>query len=268
MDPKMFIFLRFAIAAPIMLCVAKALGRNLTPLLKSRAIWMIGLLNAVGFLCQFIGQEYTEASVAAILVNMSVIFAAVGGVIFLGERLGVSKATGIALAVGGSVLIATNGDLASVAGGEALGDALYLVAALSWGGYIVYSKKKTDETNWDPLAAAACIVAVTAVLALPPALTSSSEPQLSTGSAMAVVYTAIINTVVPFALYQQGLKYLSASSSGVMLILEILVAVLISVAFLGESLTTLGWAGALTVSVSIILVSRAEAARQELIRAG
>jgi len=258
LDPRVFIFLRFAIAAPLLLVIAIALGRSVTPLLKSRAIWVIGLLNAIGFLCQFIGQQYTEASVAAILVNLSVVLAAVGGVVFLGEKIGVYKVIGVVLALGGSAMIATNGDLASVAGGEAVGDALYLVAALSWGGYILYSKKKTDETQWDPLAAAACIVAVTAILVLPPALTAGAVPHLSADSVMAVAYTAVMNTVVPFALYQQGLKYLSASSSAVMLILEILVAVLISVIFLDETLTAVGWGGALAVSASIILVSRAE----------
>lgn len=264
LDPRVFIFLRFAIAAPILLGVAVALGRSVTPLLKSKAIWVIGLLNAVGFLCQFIGQKYTEASVAAILVNLSVVMAAVGGVVFLGERLGLSKVAGVILALGGSAMIATNGDLASVAGGEAVGDALYLVAALSWGGYILYSKKKTDETQWDPLAAAASIIAVTAILVFPPALAAGSMPQLSNVSLTAVAYTAVLNTVVPFALYQQGLKYLSASSSAVMLIIEIVVAVLISVAFLGETLTAVGWGGALAVSASIILVSRAEAGGKSL----
>ncbi len=264
LDPWAFVFLRFAIAAPILLGVAVALGRSVTPLLKSKAIWVIGLLNAIGFLCQFVGQRYTEASVAAILVNLSVVMAAVGGVVFLGEKLGISKVAGVALALGGGAMIATNGELASIAGSEMLGYALYLVAALSWGGYILYSKKKTDETQWDPLAAAACIVAVTAILVLPPALASGSMPRLSTASVTAVIYTAVLNTVVPFALYQQGLKYLSATTSAVMLVIEILIAVLISVAFLGETLTAVGWGGALAVSTSIILVSRAEAGGKSL----
>lgn len=258
LDPRTFVFLRFAIAAPIMLGMASALGRDVKSMLKNRAVWVIGLINAVAFLCQFVGQQYTSASVAALLVNLSVVLAAAGGVFFLGERLGRLKLAGVFLAVIGTALITTNGDLAVVTRGQALGDALYLVAAVSWAGYIVYAKKKMDEQRWDPFAAAACIVAVTAVLVVPAALTAGLGTSVSTNSAWAIGYTAIFNTVIPFALYQQGLKYLSASSSAVVLMLEIVVAVIISVVFLGEAMTEFSWAGAFAVLVSILLVSGVE----------
>ncbi len=258
LDPRTFVFLRFAIAAPIMLGLASALGKDVKSMLKNRAVWVVGLINAVAFLCQFVGQQYTNASVAALLVNLSVVLAAAGGVFFLGERLGRLKLAGVFLAVIGTALITTNGDLAVVTRGQALGDALYLVAAVSWAGYIVYAKKKMDEQGWDPFAAAASIVAVTAVLVVPAALTAGLGTSVSTNSAWAIAYTAIFNTVIPFALYQQGLKYLSASSSAVVLMLEIVVAVVISVVFLGEAMTEFSWAGAFAVLVSILLVSGVE----------
>ena len=264
LDPRTFVFLRFAIAAPVMLGVARALGRDVMPLFRSRAIWVVGLFDAVGFLCQFVGQQYTEASVAALLTNMSVIFAAIGAVAFLRERLGGFKVVGIVLAVAGTLLITTNGDFGMVASGQVLGDVLYLVAAVSWAGYILYSKKKMDEERWDPLASAACIVAVTAILVVPPALTAGFGPSLSSTSLWAVSFTAIFNTVIPFVLYQQGLKHLTASSSAVILMLEIVVAILISVAFRGETFTAFAWAGALAVLASIFLVSGVEISGKSL----
>ncbi len=259
LDPRTFAFLRFALAAPVMLGVAAATGRSLVKLLTSRAIWVIGAFNAVGFLCQFVGQQYTSASTAALLVNMSLVFAGVGSAAFLGERIGRLKAAGIALAFLGAVLITTDGDLAGIGrGGEALGYSLYLLAAASWAGYIVYSKKKEDEEGWDALAAAACIVAVTTLFLLPPALTAGMPHSLSEVSLSAIVYTAVFNTVIPFALYQQGLKYLSASSSAVMLIIEILVGVLVSAVFLGQVLGGVALVGAAAVLCSIVLVSGVE----------
>jgi drug/metabolite transporter (DMT)-like permease len=258
LDPRTFVFLRFAIAAPVMLGAAWSLGRDVMHLLRSRAIWVVGLFDAVGFLCQFVGQQYTQASVAALLTNMSVVFAAVGAVVFLGERLGSFKVVGIFLAVAGTFLITTNGGFRVVASGQLFGDALYLIAAVSWAGYILYSKKKMDEERWDPLASAACIVAVTAILVVPPALTAGFGPSLSPESLWAVAFTAVFNTVIPFVLYQQGLNHLTASSSAVVLMLEIVVAVLISVIFLGETFTALAWIGALVVLGSILLVSGVE----------
>ena len=258
LDPRTFVFLRFAIAAPVMLGVAWALGRDVMSLFRSKALWVVGMFNAVGFVCQFVGQQYTEASVAALLVNMSVILAAIGAVVFLGERLGGLKVVGIFLAVAGTFLITTNGDFGAVASSQGFGDALYLIAAVSWAGYILYSKKKMDEQTWDPVAAAACIVAVTAILVAPPALTAGFGLSLSTESLLAVAFTAVFNTVIPFVLYQRGLKHLTASSSAVVLLLEIVVAVLISVTFLGETFTAFAWIGALAVLGSILLVSGVE----------
>ncbi len=264
LDPRTFVFLRFAIAAPVMLGVARALGRDVMSLLRNRAIWVVGLFNAIGFVCQFVGQRYTEASVAALLVNMSVILAAIGAVVFLGERLGGFKIVGILLAVAGTFLITTNGDFGAVASSQGMGDALYLIAAVSWAGYILYSKKKMDEQRWDPLASAACIVAVTAVLVIPPALTAGFGLSLSQESLWAVVFTALFNTVIPFVLYQQGLKHLTASASAVVLMLEIVVAVLISVTFLKETFTGFAWVGALAVLGSILLVSGVEISGKSL----
>ncbi len=258
LDPRTFVFLRFAVAAPVMLAVASYFRRDVIVLLKSRAVWVVGLFNAVGFLCQFLGQQYTSASVAALLVNLSVVLAAAGGAVFLKERLGALKVAGVLLAVLGTVLITTNGDLSVVASSQALGDGYYLIAAVSWAGYIVYAKKKTDEDKWDPLAVAACIVTVTAVAVLPAALVAGFSAPLSAGSLEAIGYTGVFNTIVPFILYQAGLRHLSAGTSAVVLMLEILVAVLISVAFLGETLTSLAWVGAAAVLGSILLVSGIE----------
>ena len=264
LDPRTFVFLRFAVAAPVMLGVARALGRDVMPLFRSKSLWVVGLLNAVGFVCQFVGQQYTEAAVAALLVNMSVILAATGAVVFLGERLGGYKVVGILLAVAGTILITTNGNLGTIARSQVFGDLLYLVAAVSWAGYILYSKKKMEEQEWDPLAAAACIVAITAILVVPPALTVGAGLSLSTESLWAVAFTAVFNTVIPFVLYQQGLKHLTASSSAVVLMLEIVVAVMISVILLGETFTAFAWIGALAVLCSALLVSGVEIGSKNL----
>ena len=259
LDPSVFVFLRFAVAAPLMLALAILLRRNVTVLLRSRGVWVLAFLNAVGFLCQFIGQKYTEASVAALLVNLSVVLAAAGGVVFLREKLNSMKVAGVVIAFVGTALIATNGDFTALTGGNLLGDLLYLVAALVWAGYIVYAKKKTEEWKWDPLAVASCIVAVTAVFVLPAALIAHLPfSSISALSWEAIAYTAVFNTAIPFVLYQAGLRQLTASLSAVVLLLEIVVAILISVLFLGETFTVLSALGAVAVLASILLVSGME----------
>jgi drug/metabolite transporter (DMT)-like permease len=258
LDPRTFVFLRFALAAPVMLAASSALGRGVVPMLRDRRVWLLGFLNAAGFLAQFVGQQYTAASVAALLINLSIVMAAAGGAIFLGERFGPLKAGGVALAVAGTFLITTNGNLSVVAGGQLLGDGLYLTAAVTWAGYIVYAKKKTDQLRWDPIPLAAGVVTVTAVLLLPAAATADVGAAIGTDSLLATVYMAMFTTALPFFLYQRALRSLTAGTSATVLMLEIVVAVTISVAFLGETLTAFAWIGAACILVSILVASGVE----------
>ena len=264
LDPRAFVFLRFALAAPLMLAACRVYGRRVAGLLRSRAVWIIGLFNATGFVCQFIGQAYTTASVAALLVNLSMVFAAVGGAALLNERMGTLKISGVVLALAGTVLLTTKGDLSLVTGGQLFGDSLYLIAAVSWAGYIVYGKKKTDETGWDPIAVSASIVAATAACILPVALTARWDSAVTTVGWEAVLYTALFNTAIAFTLYQSGLRYLTATSSAIVLMLEIVTAVAISTAFLGEALNIYSWVGAALVLVSVFLVSGLEVSEKTL----
>ncbi|MDV3293098.1 MAG: DMT family transporter [Nitrososphaerales archaeon] len=264
LDPLEFAFLRFAVAAPVMLIPCLIWRRRLGGLFRMKAIWLIGLFNAVGFLCQFVGQAHTDASVAALLVNLSVMFAALGGAFFLGERLTPSRAAGVALAVLGTVLLTTSGNIGELASGQLFGDGLYLLSALFGAAYIVYSKSKTDETGWDPYAASAVIIASTAVIMFPAALLSGAHPPISALSWQAIIYTALFNTAIPYALYQAGLRYLSAGSSAVVLTLGLVTAVGISVIFLGEAMTPVSWTGAVLILVSVLLVSGLEVGGKSL----
>lgn len=256
LGPLDFVFLRFAMAAPILLVVAFVTRRDIMGLLRTRPVWVLGFLNAVGFLSQFVGQQFTDPSVAALLVNLSVILAAVGSVIFLNERLGTAKLLGVALAVAGTILLATRGDLATLTSSQLAGDAYYLVSAVSWGAYIVYAKRKTDELSWDPVAISACLIPLTALFVLPTALLSGLSAPTTQLTWEIVGYTALVNTAIPYVLYQSGLRYLTATASAVVLALEIVTAVIVSAVFLGVVLNAASAAGAIAVIVSILLVSK------------
>lgn len=264
LDPRLFVFLRFAAAAPLMMFVAIVLGKRLFATMKMKAVWLLGLLNAVGFLCQFIGQSLTGAAVAALLVNLSVLVTAVGSAAVLKERFGSAKSVGVLFGLVGIVLLTTEGNLSQVTQGMLVGDSLYLLAAFCWGWYMIYNKKKTDEEKWDPLSVSASIIVLTALFVSPALLTLGAVAPLSSGSWGVIGYTAVINTALPFALYQRGLRILTATLSAVVLMLEIVTAVVISLLFLGEVFNAYSILGALAVIVSIFLVSSSEMGEKSL----
>jgi len=264
-DPRVFAFLRFATAAPVMVLFARIWARPLFVSLRLKPVWILGLLNSVGFLCQFLGQAYTQASVAALLINLSVLIAAVGSAALLGERFTKVKAAGTLLAVAGILLLTTKGDASSLNGGQLTGDILYLVSAALWGGYIIYNKRKTDETKWDPFGVTTAIVLLTAIFISPVMLTVNlGQVQLGGAAWSLILYTALVNTAIPFVLYQMGLRFLSATASSILLMLEIVTAVLISAILLGEVLTPLSLIGAGSIVASIFLVSSKEASARNL----
>jgi drug/metabolite transporter (DMT)-like permease len=256
LDPVLFGALRFMVAAPIMLVLAASLRRALLPFLKLKVVWALAFLNTVGFVAQFLGQASTPAPVAALLVNLWIFAAAAGSAALLGERFGVSKALGTALAGFGTVLLTTGGDPLRLGGSQAVGDILCLVSAASWGAYIVLDKKETDRLGWDPLALTAMVVTLSAVMFAPAAaFIVGRGATLSAASWEVVIYTAVVNTAIPYALYQSALRFLSATVSAVVLVIEILTAVVISSIFLGESLGAVSFLGAGMVLASIYLVS-------------
>jgi drug/metabolite transporter, DME family len=262
--PAAFLLFRFWLAAPLMALAGVVMRKSYFSLLRRKEVWYLAVLNAFGFYCQFFGQQYTDASVAALLVNLSLIMAAAGGALLFRERTGVLRAGGFAAAFAGTVLVTTGGDLTSIGGGALLGDALYLSAALSWALYIIYSKKSTDALAWEPFKAAAAIVTATAAIVVVPALVAGLPGELSVLSWEAVAYTAVFNTALPYVLYQAGLGRLSAGAFSVVLMLEIVTGVFVSVAFLAERLTPLAWAGAALILASIALVSGLEAGGKTL----
>ena len=264
LDPRLFVFLRFASAAPLMVVVALVLRKKILATLRKKSVWVLGALNAVGFLCQFLGQSLTGAAVAALLVNLSVLVTAAGSAAILKERFGKAKTLGVIVAVVGIVLLTTQGDLSQVSRGMLTGDSLYLLAAFCWGWYMIYNKKKTDEERWDPLSLTASIVMLTALFVSPALLTLRSLGPVTTGIWGLVGYTAVVNTALPFVLYQRGLRVLTATLSAVVLMLEIVTAVLISLLFLGEAFNAYSILGAAAVLASIYLVSTNEGGRKSL----
>jgi drug/metabolite transporter (DMT)-like permease len=79
--------------------------------------------------------------------------------------------------------------------------------------------------------------------------------ELSGWAWSAIVWTAIVCWVLPYYLWLEGLKYLSASVSTVLLLSEIVVAVVLSIVILKEPITIFSTIGAFFIIIAIALVS-------------
>jgi len=79
--------------------------------------------------------------------------------------------------------------------------------------------------------------------------------QLSSWAWLAIIWTAIICWVIPYYLWLESLKHLSASVSTVLLLSEIVVAVILSIVVLKEPITVFSTIGAFFIVIAIALVS-------------
>ncbi|HLQ03241.1 MAG TPA: DMT family transporter [Nitrososphaerales archaeon] len=157
----------------------------------------------------------------------------------------------------GIFLLTTRGDFGHISRSQLTGDLFYLVSATSWGVYILYNKRKTDEKRWDPVSVASLTILSTALFVSPVMLTVGPAALSMTERGWGVIlYTALLNTAIPFILYQRGLRYLTATASSMLLMLEIVTAMGISILLLGELLDLASLVGAASILSSIFLVSR------------
>ncbi len=257
-DPYWFVFLRFATAAVIAVTYAALTGRLLAVgrLLRDPLVIWLGVSNGIGFAMQFQGQTLTTAGKAALLVNSSTILVAIASRFVFRERLTPAKIAGVALGMLGVILVTTGGSFRIAPGPEFTGDVLVFAAAIIWTAFILLDKKIIASGNVDIRALTAAMVTLTSVTVLPAALMlGRGGPPPFDARLWVVGYTAVFCTVLPFLLWSWGLKSISATSSCVILLIEIVFALALAAVIFGERLSPGAMAGAALIVCAVLLVS-------------
>jgi drug/metabolite transporter (DMT)-like permease len=261
LDPYWFAFLRFAVATVIAVGFAAATGRlpALLSLLRRPIVILFGVSNAIGFILQFKGQTLTTAGKAALFVNASTIFVAVGSRFMFRERFGPSKVIAVIAGMVGVFLVTTGGRFAIGSPTEFAGDMIILAGAVAWTVFILLDKRIVHGTDVDIRALTAAQVLLTAVTALPAALILAPRAfPAADASWWAIVYTAVFCTIIPFMLWTSGLRYITATVSSVILLVEILFAILLAAVLLGERLSTGGLIGGGLIVLAAYLATRGQ----------
>lgn len=267
LNPFVYLFFRFVVASVVTLPFLRWVGAGgLRELFFDGRVVFVGLINTLAFFCEFVGMEYTTAGISALLTNVNVVIIALLAYFFLGENMERRKIVALALSILGVFLIAVNGDIANLQGGEFLGNFLILVSGALWAVYIVVMKVIVDnkshrhsEVNSMNLTYA--VTLMTMIFSLFPVLIYGFEDfslisQVATVPAlMGILYMGFICTTLAYFLYFEGLKRVSASVSGLYLLLQIIFAVGLGFLLLGEVPTIHTLIGGALIGVSIYLVS-------------
>jgi drug/metabolite transporter (DMT)-like permease len=222
---------------------------------KDRTVWFLGVINGVAYLFQYVGMNSTSASESSLLVNLSAIWVAILSWFMLKERLGKKRAFGIAFGIIGVFLITTKLSFQGLGQVGLVGDGFVLFSGVIWAFFTMYNKKLVSKTR-NIIQPITWIILITLLPIAPFLAFSTSTPlKLPVEAWIAIAYTAIFCWVIPYYLWSEGLKHISAVNSTIILLAEVLVALAISAVWLHDPFTLIQGAGAVLILAAIAFVS-------------
>ncbi|HWM53336.1 MAG TPA: DMT family transporter [Thermoplasmata archaeon] len=257
-DPLFLTFARMAIGALLGLTVLGATRRLDLQVFRQPLVWVLGAINAIGFELQNEGILLTTASKTALLVNVNVVIIPVLMVLFFREAMTRMKVTGILIGTLGVIVVATKFDPTSLTGGQFAGDVLVFVAGVVWAFYVVGAKKMVDRGG-DYVALTAGILATTALLAAVP-LFFVGWPLPTNGNGwLGIAYLGLVPTFTPLMLYVASMRTISPTISGLLILMEVVVAAILSFILLQDALSTYTIAGGALILLGAFVVTRGDA---------
>src|SRR5690242_9680029 len=244
--PDTFVTLRFSFASAIVVFLLRRRGWVQLNLFRSRQIWIIGFINALGYVTQFQGQLVTSSSNAALIISTAALMIPLLSLIYLDERMGMRKVAGVSSGFIGTALVVTRGQALNLGSSEVLGDLLILGTAVTIALVFVLSKDLVEQNGGRAVTGG--IVLVTTLLLLP---TVPFDWNQSINPALAawfyVLFLAVFATVGAYYFFMKGLESVSPTVSSIILPIEVVVAVVLSVIIFADPFNLYSGTGALLI---------------------
>lgn len=258
--PLTVVWLRFGMGVAVMGAVV--LARRQLSLPAKGDLAYFALLGFLGIAfhqwLQSNGLVTSQASTTSWIIASTPVFMALLGWMVLGERVGSLAALGIGVAALGVLVVATRGDLSSLAAGRlgAPGDWLILASAPNWAVFSVLSRRglrrypSAGMMFW--VMTFGWLLAGLLFLAGPGIADVS---RLSARGWMAVIFLGVFCSGLAYVFWYDALSRLPSSQVGTFLYIEPLVTVAIAAAMLGEKLTLPTLAGGVAILIGVWMVS-------------
>ena len=256
-DPLFLTFARLALGSALGVAVLAAMRRLDLRVFREPIVWALGAINAIGFELQNAGILLTTASKTALVVNVNIVFIAILMVLFFHEAVTRSKVVGIMIGVMGVVVLATKLDPTTLRGGQFEGDLLVFVAGLVWAFYVVGIKKRVDRGGDYIALTAAILVASAVVAAIPLFFVGWPLPTSGTGW-LGILYLGLVPTFGPLMLYVASMRTISPTISALLILLEVVVAAILSFLMFRDPLDAYTLAGGALILIGAYVVTRGE----------
>jgi drug/metabolite transporter, DME family len=218
----------------------------------------LGLFAAFGFfgvaaffVAYMTAINATTVATAAILLYTAPAFVIVLSAVLFGETLTIRKAVAVACAFIGCVLVGRGYDLSSLRL-NLPGVLAGLVSGLAYALYTVFGK--TAVRQYAPLTTLTYALGFGTIFLGTLALATGVIPRAHPASGwMAVIYLALVTTLLAQALYLAGLRFIDAGPASLLATAEPVAAAVLGYIVLGERLEGLQIAGGVLVVGAVML---------------
>jgi len=219
-----------------------------------RAMTVLGMVLAAHLLIQAIGLRFTSAISSSWIVGFIPVTIALGGWLFLGQRLRPLAWLGVALGTGGLALV--TGLPPEGFASARLGDLLQVVSCLTWTAYTLLAVRPVAR-HGSLVATAAPMLVAAAVTAVATAIEGRPVVGPPTLAALAAVaFLAVVCSAVSYLLWFSALEELGPARTSVYIYLEPFVTLALAASVLDEPVTWAALAGGCAVLAGVFLVQR------------
>ncbi len=250
----LFAALRFSLASVLVLLFLRRKGWVDWTFLRTRPIWVVGFVNAFGYVLQFQGQKLTTSSDAALIISTAALMIPVLSWARRSEKIAAKKGLGVLSGFLGASLVVTQSPAVSLGKSQFLGDVLILGTAVTIALVFIYSKDLVVHKGGRAVTGGMILI-TSALLVLAIPLDQGASVNLGWEAAFNITFLAVVATVGAYYFLMKGLETVSPTVSSIILPIEVIVAVALSVVIFGDPFNLYSGTGAVLIVAGVLLVS-------------
>lgn len=226
-----------------------ALLRSYRPrdLLITAGVGLLGTFFYNMFLV--LGIDRLLASQAMIINYLWPMMAVVAGCLLLKERLTPRKAAAVVLSFLGVVLVTTNGELTGLSGSSLTGAALCVLAAVSYGLFVVLNKR----LSYDPTVSMMLYYIVSALVAVSCILVTGDAPRLSGPESLGLLWIGLGDYSIAYVSWALAMKAGQTAKIANLAYITPFLSLVVAHFFLGDPITLWSVGGLLVIVAGIFL---------------
>jgi drug/metabolite transporter (DMT)-like permease len=256
--PMTLVFLRMGIAAPFMLLALYLLKEQLPSDWASwKQLFILGALNAaLPFILFFWGQQYLDSGYASILNATTPLWGVViAHFLTVDEKATPVRIIGVLLGLAGIIVMVGPEAMKGISQ-SLLAQIACLISTLFYGYAAIYGRR-LGQSNMTPMVVATGQVITASLIMLPIVLFVDqpwARPLPSMESMLAATALAIPATALAYLFYFKTIDRAGATNAMLVAFIMPVIAIILGVAFLNESLTDGQLTGTALIALGLIII--------------